>query len=97
VEYDAAFHISIARATGNQTLVELVTALADVLKDSREMSFSTVAAGETALGDHREIAAALRRRDADSARAAMGSHLGTVAALIRASVGQPGAVAAAHS
>jgi GntR family transcriptional repressor for pyruvate dehydrogenase complex len=86
VEYDAAFHISIARATGNQTLVELVTALADVLKDSREMSFSTVAAGETALLDHRAIAAALRRRDAAAARAAMGDHLGSVASLIRASV-----------
>src|SRR5215470_6309786 len=38
VDYDSAFHVSIARATGNQTLVALVQALNDTLRESRDLS-----------------------------------------------------------
>ena len=39
VDYDSAFHVAIAHATGNGTLVELVRALNDTLRETREISF----------------------------------------------------------
>jgi GntR family transcriptional repressor for pyruvate dehydrogenase complex len=85
VEYDSAFHVSIARATRNGTIVQLVAALTDALRESRELSFMPRDAAEIALEGHRLILAALRARDADGARRAMGQHLDQVERLIRAS------------
>jgi GntR family transcriptional regulator, transcriptional repressor for pyruvate dehydrogenase complex len=89
-EYDSAFHVSIARATGNQTLLHLVAALMDSLRESRERSFEPQEAVATALADHRAIVAALASGDANAARKAMRSHIDHVEALIRRSLeGQP--------
>jgi DNA-binding FadR family transcriptional regulator len=43
VDYDSAFYLSIARATGNHTLVKLVSALSDMLRPSR--TFDALTAG----------------------------------------------------
>ncbi|MEA2287630.1 MAG: GntR family transcriptional regulator, transcriptional repressor for pyruvate dehydrogenase complex, partial [Solirubrobacteraceae bacterium] len=43
VDYDSAFYLSIAPATGNHTLVKLVSALSDMLRPSR--TFDALTAG----------------------------------------------------
>lgn len=85
-EYDSAFHVSVARATGNQTLLHLIAALMDSLRESRERSFEPQEAVATALKDHRAIVAALASGDANAAREAMRAHIDHVEALIRRSL-----------
>lgn len=83
VEYDSAFHVGIARATGNAILADLVTSLTETVVTSRATSFAGEAGFERSLGGHREILAALRARDPEAARAAMQRHLDDVERLIR--------------
>jgi GntR family transcriptional repressor for pyruvate dehydrogenase complex len=86
VEYDSAFHVAIARATGNGVLVQLVSAVADALQHSRELSFIQHDAAQIALAGHRTILAALRGRDAAAARQAMRKHVDEVEQLVRATL-----------
>jgi GntR family transcriptional repressor for pyruvate dehydrogenase complex len=86
VEEDSAFHVAIARATGNPVLAQLVGALTEALRESRELSFQPPAAAATALDDHRAIVAALADRDSARARRAMRRHLDQVERLIRATI-----------
>jgi GntR family transcriptional regulator, transcriptional repressor for pyruvate dehydrogenase complex len=86
IEYDSAFHIAIARATANQILIELVGALGEALRPSRELSFRPTEASRAALEDHRAILEAIQAGDARAARRAMRSHLDHVEDLIRSTV-----------
>jgi GntR family transcriptional repressor for pyruvate dehydrogenase complex len=88
VEYDSAFHVAIARATENQTLTHVVSALTDALRESRELSFQPPDAGRAAIDDHHAILAALKAHDPRAARQAMRAHLRAVEKLIRASLGE---------
>lgn len=88
VEYDSAFHVAIARATTNQILIELVGALSESLRPSRELSFRPTEASGEALEDHRAILGAIRAGDARGARRAMRSHLDHVEQLIRSTVSE---------
>jgi len=83
VEADSAFHVAIARATGNQILTELIGGLGDSLRRSREVSFLPREAAQAALADHREIVVAIRSGEPGAARAAMLDHLGHVEGLLR--------------
>jgi GntR family transcriptional repressor for pyruvate dehydrogenase complex len=86
VEYDSAFHVAIARATGNSVLVQLISAVADALQRSRELSYMHQNAAQIALEGHRRILAGLRARDADAARAAMCAHVDDVEQLVQATL-----------
>jgi GntR family transcriptional regulator, transcriptional repressor for pyruvate dehydrogenase complex len=86
IEYDSAFHVSIARATRNHTLIQLVAALTDVLREGRERSFEPPEAAKRALDDHRLILGALTARDSGKARRAMRTHLRHVEELVRLSL-----------
>jgi GntR family transcriptional regulator, transcriptional repressor for pyruvate dehydrogenase complex len=90
VEYDSAFHVSIARATENHTLTRLIEGLADSLRESRELSFWPREAADLSLAGHREILGALRMRDPEGARRAMREHLDHVEALLRETLSQGG-------
>jgi GntR family transcriptional regulator, transcriptional repressor for pyruvate dehydrogenase complex len=83
VEYDAAFHVAVARATGNHTLVEVIGALNDAVGPSREHSFRPEGGAQGAIDHHREILTAIRERDADGARLAMREHLEHVGRRVR--------------
>lgn len=85
VDYDAAFHVAVARATRNRTMVELIGALNDAVSTTREESFRPAGAAEQASSDHRAILDAIERRDEDAARHAMHAHLSRVELLVRAS------------
>ena len=83
VDYDAAFHVAVAGASGNHTLGQLVAALNDVVRHSREQSFRPADAATNALHDHRAVLDAIRARDPAGARDAMREHLERVEVLIR--------------
>jgi DNA-binding FadR family transcriptional regulator len=76
---DRAFHIGIARAAHNSTLVSVVTDLWDqgrgAIWKRMEDHFQTPALRWAVLRDHQAVLAALEARDSLSARKAMREHL----------------------
>jgi DNA-binding FadR family transcriptional regulator len=83
VEYDAAFHVAVARATGNRTVVEIIGAINDAVGHSREHSFRAAGGAEGAIAHHHQILAAIRERDSEGARLAMREHLEHVGQRVR--------------
>jgi len=83
---DQAFHVSIARASGNDVLASIVGELWSGMFSPLFHQFSErtrlVRRQEAALSEHRTIFAALRTRDALAARAAMRHHLMQVQAIL---------------
>lgn len=74
VEADVRFHELLAEATGNPVFSVLLKTLGGLLGDSRRRTIR-VAGVEPALIGHREILAAVERRDAAAAEEAMRRHL----------------------
>jgi GntR family transcriptional repressor for pyruvate dehydrogenase complex len=74
--------VAIAEATGNQTLVALVNALNETLRESRSLSFRPEAAPSQAISDHVAILSAIREKDPAAAMDAMRHHLDRVESLI---------------
>lgn len=83
VAYDSALHISIAKATGNDTLVRLVAALTENPSRGRAFSFQPPEGIDRSIAGHREILEAIRAHDQDRARKAMDAHLDQVEKLIK--------------
>jgi DNA-binding FadR family transcriptional regulator len=81
VAADLDFHRAIARATGNLHFVNLFNYLGElVIPRTRLQTFELTGDDRTAylrriIGEHEEIAGAIRRQDGDGARAAMRVHL----------------------
>jgi DNA-binding FadR family transcriptional regulator len=80
---DREFHLSIARATGNEVLRLVVTAMwdnsrADPLWKKIEEHFHTPALRAASQEDHQRIFSAIMARDATAARTAMQAHLARV-------------------
>ena len=82
LEQDEHFHFAIAAASGNQTLVDLVTYLwkqrSLPLYRSFEAHFTGASEQASVLEEHRIIVDAIRCRDADRARQAMHTHISRV-------------------
>lgn len=78
---DFQFHMEIARATGNQHFADLMTYLgAMIIPRTRVNTPQHAPEGrlnylQRVHGEHENIFAAIRNRDADAARAAMRTHL----------------------
>ena len=90
VEYDSAFHVSIARATENHTLTRLIEGLADSLRESRELSFWPREAADLSLAETPRDSRRARWRDPREFPTAMREHLDHVEALIRETLSQGG-------
>jgi GntR family transcriptional regulator, transcriptional repressor for pyruvate dehydrogenase complex len=75
VEEDSAFHLAIARATGNPLLAKMVEGIHGLLRESRERSLATEEGVRFSLEGHRRIAAALLDGDGQAAYDAMVAHL----------------------
>jgi DNA-binding FadR family transcriptional regulator len=78
---DFQFHMEVARATGNQHFADLMTYLgAMIIPRTRVNTPQHAPEGRLSYllrvnGEHENIFAAIRNRDADAARAAMRTHL----------------------
>ena len=83
VEYDAAFHVAVARATGQPHAGRGHRRAQRRCRASREHSFRPEGGAEGAIAHHREILTAIRERDADGARLAMREHLEHVGRRVR--------------
>lgn len=79
---DSSLHAAIAAAAHNRAIVRIVSALIDLLGQSREESLLTRGRPRRSHQNHRRILAAIRRRDADGAYQAMLDHLTAVERLI---------------
>lgn len=81
VEADHAFHVAVARATQNELFIQSLDALSAHIfagmHVARSLSLAAPDPARLALvqAEHRAIAAALRARDTDGARAAMRTHI----------------------
>lgn len=74
-EANAAFHRALAAATGNFMLEHLVGLQLDLLSDIRQRAHYSAESAEAGLAEHRAIADAVVRGDADAAESAMRDHL----------------------
>jgi GntR family transcriptional regulator, transcriptional repressor for pyruvate dehydrogenase complex len=78
VDSDAAFHMTIGRATHNPALQRLVASIVEILKPIREQSLQTPGRVHKSLASHQEILIAIERHDPDLARQAMLRHIQAV-------------------
>jgi GntR family transcriptional regulator, transcriptional repressor for pyruvate dehydrogenase complex len=72
---DAEFHYSVALASGNSVVLKLLDMVMDLLRDTRERSLQLEGRPQKSLAGHRRILAAIKRHDAEAAKAAMRRHI----------------------
>ena len=75
VEADIAFHLEIARASGNEVFVNLLTSLRSLLRVWADRVLHHAGETSSSLAMHEPIADAIAAGDADAARAAMKAHM----------------------
>lgn len=75
VELDQAFHIALARATQNGTLLKVVERLNDILSESRGKMSRNPDRMELSVAGHAKILLAVAGGDSEAALAAMEEHL----------------------
>jgi GntR family transcriptional repressor for pyruvate dehydrogenase complex len=75
MEEDSEFHYSIALASGNDVILQVVDVLMDLLRETRERSLQGEGRQENSLAAHQKILLALKRGDAAAAEAAMRQHV----------------------
>jgi GntR family transcriptional repressor for pyruvate dehydrogenase complex len=79
---DAEFHYSVAMASGNNVVLKVLDILMDLLRETRERSLQVEGRPKKSLAGHRRILAAIKRRDAESANAAMRRHIEDVEEIV---------------
>jgi GntR family transcriptional regulator, transcriptional repressor for pyruvate dehydrogenase complex len=78
ISEDSEFHYAIALASGNSVVLKVLDTLMDLLRDSRERSLQVEGRPQKSLTGHRRIFGAIKRRDAEAAKAAMRRHIENV-------------------
>jgi len=79
---DAAFYTAIAHSSHNRAITRIVTALMDLLAQSREESLLTPGRPQRSHDDHRKVLGAIAAGDASGAERAMLAHLVAVERLV---------------
>jgi GntR family transcriptional repressor for pyruvate dehydrogenase complex len=82
IEEDTEFHYSVAMASENSVVLKLLDVLMDLLRDTRERSLQVEGRPQKSLAGHRRILAAIKRRDAEAAKAAMRRHIEDVEEIV---------------
>ena len=82
VAEDAEFHYSIALASDNSVVLKVLDILMDLLRDTRERSLQVQGRPQKSLAGHRRILAAIKRHDAEAAKAAMRRHIEDVEEIV---------------
>jgi GntR family transcriptional repressor for pyruvate dehydrogenase complex len=72
---DSEFHYTIALASGNSVVLKVLDTLMDLLRDTRERSLQVEGRPQKSVGGHRRILSAIKRHDAEAAKAAMRRHI----------------------
>ncbi|MGO8985321.1 MAG: FadR/GntR family transcriptional regulator [Terriglobales bacterium] len=79
---DAEFHYSIALASGNSVVLKVLDIVMDLLRETRERSLQVKGRPQKSLAGHRRILAAIKRHDAEGAKAAMRRHIEDVEEIV---------------
>jgi DNA-binding FadR family transcriptional regulator len=89
---DLNFHLTIARAAGNETLFRVLTAIQSLLRQwiARALA-SSPSTSEVALQQHIAIVEAIEQRDGEKARLAMEHHLMAMGRIVMEQ-GPPGSI-----
>jgi GntR family transcriptional repressor for pyruvate dehydrogenase complex len=82
LEHDFAFHLTIAEASQNRFLVEMLSATRDLLLEVNQEVLKVAQQIDRAMESHEQILQAITDRDKNKARRAMSFHLKTVAKAI---------------
>ena len=82
VAEDSEFHYGIALASGNSVVFKVLDTLMDLLRDTRERSLQVEGRAQKSLAGHRRILAAIKRHDAEGAKAAMRRHIEDVEEIV---------------
>jgi GntR family transcriptional repressor for pyruvate dehydrogenase complex len=82
VAEDSEFHYTIALASGNSVVFKVLDTLMDLLRDTRERSLQVEGRAQKSLAGHRKILAAIKRHDAEQAKAAMRRHIEDVEEIV---------------
>ena len=75
IEEDSEFHYAIAMASGNTVVLKMLDVLMDLLRDTRERSLQTEGRPQKSLAGHKKVLLAIKKRDAEGAKAAMRRHI----------------------
>ena len=81
---DAEFHYAVALASGNSVVLKVLDILMDLLRETRERSLQVEGRPQKSLAGHRRILAAIKRHDAEAAKAAMRRHIEDVEEIVLA-------------
>jgi GntR family transcriptional regulator, transcriptional repressor for pyruvate dehydrogenase complex len=79
---DSDFHYSVALASGNGVVLKLLDVLMDLLRETRERSLQVAGRPQKSLAGHKRILAAIKRGDAEAAKAAMRRHIEDVEEIV---------------
>ena len=79
---DLHFHLTLARATKNDILVEVTAILYDILGECRVPQLENLTRKRISLQGHQKIYEALKERDSELSRSAMRDHLRDVESLL---------------
>ena len=72
---DNAFHLLLAKASGNGIVLEIVQRIIDILGQSRAEVYQSERRARISIDGHVRVVEAIERRDAEAARRAMDAHL----------------------
>jgi GntR family transcriptional regulator, transcriptional repressor for pyruvate dehydrogenase complex len=76
IEEDSQFHSAVAKASQNGILPKVVDVVMDLLRETRASSLRRKGLSSRCVSAHRQIIAAIKRRDATAAARAMSRHIG---------------------
>jgi GntR family transcriptional repressor for pyruvate dehydrogenase complex len=82
VAEDSEFHYAVAMASGNSVVLKVLDILMDLLRDTRERSLQVEGRPQKSLAAHTRILDAIKRHDAEAAKAAMRRHIEDVEEIV---------------
>jgi GntR family transcriptional repressor for pyruvate dehydrogenase complex len=75
ISTDGAFHLAVAKATRNRTLIGLMKTMEQTLNEGWYASLHVPGRLESSIGEHRDLLVAIEKKDSKAASTAMEMHL----------------------
>jgi GntR family transcriptional repressor for pyruvate dehydrogenase complex len=82
IDEDSEFHYTIARASNNKVVLQVVDVFMDLLRESRRQSLQVEGRLQKSLASHQQILRAIARHDAAAAENAMRRHIREVESIV---------------
>jgi GntR family transcriptional repressor for pyruvate dehydrogenase complex len=82
IDEDSEFHYTIAQASNNKVVLQVVDVFMDLLRESRKQSLQVEGRLQKSLASHQQILRAIARHDAAAAENAMRRHIREVESIV---------------